>query len=497
MNAALNVRDYACAKVRRRLGLNLAGELSVDLSHEILEHLDRCAACSGELAGAREPARRRSPPRRRDSPSRARVSRVRFARASRALLPRRPEQVIWLLLAASLVAAAGAGTLLLLSRTPGAPVANMAAARDAKAFLFAALNHKNCALRFDRWSKAPATAAADIAPKLDAELKAAAVQAAHKLPGYEAVTAHECSHAGEKVFHIVYRKTGSTSKKDLVSVVATRRGSTLAQGVTLAGLVSGGDRDGLAVVGTSAKDGRLLFLVTDGNDEGGHALRRARPARACDGVRGALKRRKRKRKLLLRTRATLQAPRRGNRSANFLERVFVFSLLAGACALGQAALAQSPPATPVLVELFTSEGCSSCPPADRLLARLASEQPVPGGVRRRFVPACRLLGPPRLEGSVLVGRLSRRDRATYAVRFGSAGRVYTPQMVVDGRTEFVGTDEGAARRAIADAAKGTRAFVRVVADVDKGSARVTVAGSEGRGRGGGSSPPPRTRPFRT
>jgi hypothetical protein len=37
--------------------------------------------------------------------------------------------------------------------------------------------------------------------------------------------------------------------------------------VTLAGIVSGGDRDGLSVAGTSVKDGRLVFLVTDGNDE--------------------------------------------------------------------------------------------------------------------------------------------------------------------------------------------------------------------------------------
>ena len=103
--------------------------------------------------------------------------------------------------------------------------------------------------------------------KLDPGLRAAAAAAAGRLPGYETVSAHECSHAGEKVFHLIYRKTGSTSPSDLVSVVATRPGSALAAGMTLAGIVSGGDRDGLAVVGTSARDGRLVFLVTGGNDE--------------------------------------------------------------------------------------------------------------------------------------------------------------------------------------------------------------------------------------
>jgi anti-sigma factor RsiW len=266
VNAALNVRDYACAKVRRRLDSYLAGELSVDLSHEILEHLDRCPECAAELK-ARENLRGAV----RRIAGATPEPREGFEAEVRARLARTPApatgNVTSLLLAASLVAAAGAGTLFLLSRMSGPPGTNMAAAHDAKAFLFAALNHKNCALRFDKWSKAPSVSAAEIGLKLDPGLKAAAAEAAGRLPGYEAVTAHECSHAGEKVFHIVYRKSGSTSKKDLVSVLATRPGSTLAAEVRLAGLVSGGDRDGLAVVGTSARDGRLVFLVTDGNDE--------------------------------------------------------------------------------------------------------------------------------------------------------------------------------------------------------------------------------------
>ena len=65
-----------------------------------------------------------------------------------------------------------------------------------------------------------------------------------------------------------------------------------------------------------------------------------------------------------------------------------------------------------------------------------------------------------------------------AARFSGAGRVYTPQMVVDGRTEFVGSDERAARRAIERAAREPKAFVRVIPNA-AGAARVTVAGAAG------------------
>ncbi len=100
----------------------------------------------------------------------------------------------------------------------------------------------------------------------------------------------------------------------------------------------------------------------------------------------------------------------------------------------------------VVIELFTSEGCSSCPPADRLLGRLVQED---SGADGRMYPVTLPVDYWNRLGWVdphSDPRFSARQRA-YAAGLGSP--VFTPAMVINGRTVVLGSDEAAVRAAIA------------------------------------------------
>lgn len=137
-------------------------------------------------------------------------------------------------------------------------------------------------------------------------------------------------------------------------------------------------------------------------------------------------------------------------------RFFVSSLVlaCGLVAISAAGLEERVPASPspVVVELFTSQGCSSCPPADRILGRLATEPGViplayhvdywnHGGWYDPFSQA----------------RWTARQ-AAYVRMFG-LDSAYTPQAVVDGRVQLVGSRERDLRSAIAAFASRAAATV--------------------------------------
>jgi hypothetical protein len=149
-------------------------------------------------------------------------------------------------------------------------------------------------------------------------------------------------------------------------------------------------------------------------------------------------------------------------------------------------VAQTPPTTrtPVLVELFTSEGCSSCPPADALLGKLDHGQPIDGA-----------------EIIVLGEHVDYWDNQGWHDRFSShqyterqneyCGRLhvdssYTPQMIVDGTDQFVGNDAAHAVRAIQHAAQNSKVKLTLsqpVVDGRKISASVSIPASTAQIRG--------------
>lgn len=114
---------------------------------------------------------------------------------------------------------------------------------------------------------------------------------------------------------------------------------------------------------------------------------------------------------------------------------------------------------PVIVELFTSEGCSSCPPADALLAELQSRQPLGNAeiiALEEHVTYWDELG--------WKDPFSSSAWTTRQYDYASAlhnDNPYTPEMVVDGTAEFVGSRGSTARKEIEKAAGTRKAKVEI------------------------------------
>ena len=147
----------------------------------------------------------------------------------------------------------------------------------------------------------------------------------------------------------------------------------------------------------------------------------------------------------------------------FLAATSVLLALAAVLAVSQRAVpaAGDDALTPVIVELFTSQGCSSCPPADDLLRSLERNQPVNGArviVLSEHVDYWNRLG---WKDPYSSGQFNSRQRV-YVEALGGR-HLYTPMMVVDGRSAFVGSRPITAREAIAAARKAPKAKLTIEA----------------------------------
>jgi hypothetical protein len=139
----------------------------------------------------------------------------------------------------------------------------------------------------------------------------------------------------------------------------------------------------------------------------------------------------------------------------------LFFLCCGARSVAAQMESTTPRRTPVIVELFTSEGCSSCPPADLLLQKLEAEQPLAGAD---------VIG---LEEHVdywnhdgWVDPYSSAEWTQRQLDYGArlTSEPYTPQMVVDGESQFVGSDARDASLAIRKAAGSPKTDVEITSN---------------------------------
>ena len=144
---------------------------------------------------------------------------------------------------------------------------------------------------------------------------------------------------------------------------------------------------------------------------------------------------------------------------NLFKNLYLCVLLGGILAV------QISAKTPVMVELFTSQGCPSCPAADKILADLETSQPIAGAEIITLAWHVDYWDSFGWKDEFSLPVFSQRQVA-YS-RALNIGGTYTPQMFVDGTNYFVGTKLDKATKAITQAVKNTKAEINVSFAKDK------------------------------
>jgi hypothetical protein len=154
--------------------------------------------------------------------------------------------------------------------------------------------------------------------------------------------------------------------------------------------------------------------------------------------------------------------------------LFLALVIAGAVGSGLAGAQARQAAVPVLAELFTSEGCNSCPPADRLLESLLEEQPVPGVYVVTLSEHVTYWDHQGWKDPFAAQQFTTRQQQ-YGRRF-NVESIYTPQLIVDGASEFVGSDRNAIEHALRRAANTPKPALAVHIVAGDGVLTATASG---------------------